>query len=222
MIKAVTDKNNFFKILSNVDVSKLIQKRNGLDYLKWSDSWRIIKDNYPESYYTVYENKDSLNYHTDGRTAWVKVGLTLVYEDNGETKSLENIEYLAIMDYKHASIPLDKIRSTDVVNTIQRALCKCAARFGAGIALYASDVDDLPSNGAPQTQEVVEDPETVKLRECIKNIDKRVKELTGTMDRDAKQKFANDVIVPIIGVPNYRNCKDKDKLNELYDKIKAA
>ena len=36
------------------------------------------------------------------------------------------------------------------------------------------------------------------------------------------KEFAENVILPIIGIRNYRNCKEKKKLEELYDKIKAA
>ena len=96
-----------------------------------ASSWGLLKLKYPDATYTVYENKDGWNYHTDGRTAWVKVGVTV----NG----LENIEYLAVMNGQNASIPLKDLTSFDVVRSIQRATAKAIARHGLGLSLYIGE-----------------------------------------------------------------------------------
>ena len=226
----LSESRNFFKTLSRVDVSKYAQKRNGLDYLPWAVAWRILKENYPESFYTVYENADGTNYHTDGRSAWVKVGLTLRYpDDNNFMQSLENIEYLAVMDYRHLSIPLDKVRSTDVINTIQRALCKCAARFGIGISLYGADLEDLPE--APKASETTNAAETVEKPTetsptndqpdlevaCLhKKLEAALKEYSKNMTRAEKVKFINETVIKVLGGErNYKLCNDPAMLNAL-------
>lgn len=54
--------DNFFSILSGIDCSKYIQKRNSLDYLPWAVAWRMLKEHYPFSYYEVCESQNGLNY----------------------------------------------------------------------------------------------------------------------------------------------------------------
>ena len=91
------------------------------------------------AFYTIYENADGWNYFTDGRTAWVKTGVTI--------DGLEHIEYLPVMDYKNQSIPADKLTSFDVNKTIQRTLTKSCARHGLGLCVYGGE--DLPEADKP-------------------------------------------------------------------------
>ena len=95
--------DNYFTRLNSIDVGNHIEKKNGLSYLSWAWAWGELKKNHPDATYTVYENKDGWNYHTDGRTCWVKTGVTV----NG----LEHIEYLPVMDFKNRSIPADPLHT---------------------------------------------------------------------------------------------------------------
>ena len=137
--KAITYKS-YFEDLNSVDVSAKIEKKNGLSYLSWAWAWGELKKRDASANYTVYENADGLNYHTDGRTAWVKVGVTT--HNAGEP--IEHIEYLPVMDYKNNSIPVDRLTSFDVNKAIQRALTKAIARHGLGLYIYAGE--DLPED----------------------------------------------------------------------------
>ena len=125
---------NYFIELYAVNVSEKIEKKNNLSYLSWSWAWAELKKKHPDAFFTVYENKDGWNYHTDGRTAWVKTGVTV----NG----LEHIEYLPVMNYQNKSIPYASVTSYDVNKTIQRSLTKAIGRHGLGLCLYAGE--DLP------------------------------------------------------------------------------
>lgn len=125
--------SNFLK-LNSIDVSKHTEKKNGLTYLSWAWAWGELKKVCPNAKYTVYENKDGWNYHTDGRTCWVKTGVTI--------DELEYIEYLPVMDFRNKSIPADSVTSFDVNKTIQRSLTKAVARHGLGLCIYAGE--DLP------------------------------------------------------------------------------
>ena len=129
---------NTFEALNAVNVSDKTEKKNGLTYLSWAWAWGELKKRYPDSYYTVYENLQGYNYFTDGRTCWVKTGVTLVDGD----KSLELVEYLPVMDYKNKSISTDAVTSYDVNKSIQRSLTKAIARHGLGLYIYAGE--DLP------------------------------------------------------------------------------
>ena len=123
-----------FKTLNKVDVNEHTESKNGLTYLSWAWAWSEVKKRYPLSTYTIYENVDGWNYHHDGKTAWVKTGVTI--------ESVEHIEYLPVLDFKNKSIPLDKLTSFNVNTAIQRSLTKAIARHGLGLYIYAGE--DLP------------------------------------------------------------------------------
>lgn len=131
-----SDRVNYFNELNKIDVNDKIEKKNGLSYLSWAYAWGELKKRYPEATYTIYENAQGLNYHTDGRTAWVKTGVTV--------EGIEHIEYLPVMDYRNNSISVDKLTSFDVNKAIQRSLTKAVARHGLGLYIYAGE--DLPSD----------------------------------------------------------------------------
>ena len=129
--------NNYFTALANINVNDKTEKKNNLTYLSWAWAWGEIKKRHPDATYTIYENKDGWNYHTDGRTCWVKTGMTV--------QGIEHIEYLPVMDHRNASISADKVTSFDVNKAIQRSLTKAAARHGLGLYIYAGE--DLPDDG---------------------------------------------------------------------------
>ena len=123
-----------YEVLSKIDVSEKTEAKNGLTYLSWAWAWHMAKINFPSANYIVYENKDGWNYHSDGRTAWVKTGVTI--------DGLEHIEYLPVMDFRNKSIPLDQVTSFDVNKAIQRSLTKALAKLGLGLSVFAGE--DLP------------------------------------------------------------------------------
>lgn len=125
---------NIFEKLNTVNVNEKTEKKNGLTYLSWAWAWGELKKVCPDATYTIYENAQGWNYHTDGRTAWVKTGVT--------AGGIEHIEYLPIMDFRNKSIPLEAITSFDVNKAIQRSLTKAVARHGLGLYIYAGE--DLP------------------------------------------------------------------------------
>ena len=130
--------DNYFAALYAINVSDKIEKKAGLSYLSWAWAWAELKKVHPDSTFTVYENKDGWNYHTDGKTAWVKTGVTV--------SGLEHIEYLPVMNHQNKSIPLASVTSYDVNKTIQRSLTKAIGRHGLGLSVYAGE--DLPEAGS--------------------------------------------------------------------------
>ena len=132
--------DNYFAALNAINVNGKTEKKNGLTYLSWAWAWGEVKKLHPDATYTVYENAEGLNYHHDGKTAWVKTGVTV----NG----IEHIEYLPVMDHRNKSIALAAITSFDVNKTIQRSLTKACARHGLGLYIYAGE--DLPESDEPE------------------------------------------------------------------------
>lgn len=128
---------SIFNQLNKINVNDKVEKKNGLTYLAWAFAWGEVKKLFPNATYTIYERETEhglVNYFTDGRTCWVKTGVTI--------EGLEHIEQLPVMDYKNNSIPLEKVTSFDVNKSIQRSLTKAVARHGLGLYIYAGE--DLP------------------------------------------------------------------------------
>ena len=133
---------NYFAVLNAINVNDKTEKKNGLTYLSWAWAWGEIKKRYPDATYTIYENDGGLNYHTDGRTCWVKTGVTVA--------GIEHIEYLPVMDHRNKSIPANAVTSFDVNKAIQRSLTKACARHGLGLYIYAGE--DLPEGDDAQPE----------------------------------------------------------------------
>lgn len=149
---------NYFAALNAVDCSGKTEKKNGLTYLSWAWAWGEVKKLHPDATYTIYENQQGWFYHSDGKTCWVKTGVTV----NG----IEHIEYLPVMDFRNASISADKVTSFDVNKAVQRSLTKACARHGLGLYIYAGE--DLPEGAdsavaapvaAPKAQPAVDTQE---------------------------------------------------------------
>jgi hypothetical protein len=137
---------NYFEELYAVNVNDHTEGRNGFTYVSWPFAWAEVKKRFPDSTYTVYENAEGNNYHNDGRTCWVKTGVTV----NG----IEHIEYLPIMDFRNKSIPYEDVTSFDVNKAIQRSLTKACARHGLGLYIYAGE--DLPEAEAEVAKKMAE------------------------------------------------------------------
>lgn len=125
-----------FEKLNAINVNGHTEKKNGLTYLSWAWAWAEVKKAFPDAFYTIYESANGWNYHTDGRTCWVKTGVTI--------EGLEHIEYLPVMDHRNKSIALENVTSFDVNKSIQRSLTKACARHGLGLYVYAGE--DLPED----------------------------------------------------------------------------
>ena len=135
--------DNYFSVLNDINVNDKTEQKNGLTYLSWAWAWGEVKKLYPDATYTIYENVNGWCYHTDGKTCWVKTGVTV----NG----IEHIEYLPVMDFRNKSIALESVTSFDVNKAIQRSLTKAVARHGLGLYIYAGE--DLPEVEQPEQPE---------------------------------------------------------------------
>ena len=150
---------NTFEILSAINVNDKIKTKMGLKYLSWAEAWNTLKKTYPDAFSTTYartvkttetttivdemthstktiveETENEVPYFTDGKTAYVKVGVTI--------GDVEYIETYPIMNLKNASVPVSMVTMTDVNKSIQRAFVKACARHGLGLYIYSGE--DLP------------------------------------------------------------------------------
>ena len=146
-----------FETLNAINLNDLKEDKGKMTYLSWAYAWGEVKKLYPDMTSTVYENVEGLNYHHDGKTAWVKTGITI--------QGQEHIEYLPVMDNRNASIPLERINSSDVNKSIQRSMTKAIARHGLGFYIYAGE--DLPeteavANNAAEIERAAKDAQDQK------------------------------------------------------------
>lgn len=148
------NKKSVFETLNSINVNGKTEKKNGLTYLSWAYAWAEVKKLYPTANYKVYERDTQwgpVNYFTDGKTCWVKVGVTI----NG----LEHIEMLPVMDYRNKSIPLDKVTSVDVNKSIQRSITKAISRHGMALYIFAGeDLPECESQSTSPTQPAQQQP----------------------------------------------------------------
>ena len=145
------NKKSPFDILNAVNVNEHTETKDTgkvkLTYLSWAWAWAEVKKIYPNATYHIYERETPdgliINYFTDGKTCWVKTGVTI--------NEIEHIEDLPVMDFKNQSITLDKITSSDVNKAIQRSLTKACARHG--FALYIYEGEDIPETVKKEKKE---------------------------------------------------------------------
>lgn len=151
--------NKTFAVLNDINVNDKVKTKMGLNYLSWAYAWGELLKAYPDATLTVYnrtietnetittEDKDNgvtrtvvnkstqeVPYFTDGRTCFVKVGVSI--------QGIEYIEYYPIMGLKNDAIPANRVTMTDVNKALQRAFVKACARHGLGLYIYAGE--DLP------------------------------------------------------------------------------
>lgn len=180
---------SIFETLNSINVSAKTEKKNGLTYLSWAWAWGEIKKVDPQAQYRIYEADNGCIYHTDGRTCWVKVSVTV--------HGLEHIEYLPVLDYKNASIPLDKITSYDANKAVQRAITKACARHGLGLYIYAGE--DLPEEMTavePAARETAIKREKTVCAKCGQEIKKYGKYTAKQIIDESTAKLGQPVCMP--------------------------
>mgnify|MGYP003632322405 CR=1 FL=1 len=148
-------------------------KKGRFDYLSWAYAWAMIKDQYPDANRKVYESESNeLNYFSDGRTGYVKVGVTI--------NDVEHIDYLPIMGHNNQSLTLDKITSFAVNKTIQRSTVKAIAMHGLGLSLWAGeDLVDISEAAPAVKQEAKPFSSTIKTLETKYIISSAIKKELG-------------------------------------------
>ena len=211
---ASNSKKSAFEILNAINVNDHTEKKNGLTYLSWAWAWQEVKKAFPDASYTIYENTEGWNYFTDGRTCWVKTGVTI--------DGLEHIEYLPVMNYKNQSIPANAVTSFDVNKAIQRSLTKACARHGLGLYIYAGeDLPDAQEQEVPQKpQNAPQKAQTMRRQEFIcQNCKKPVEDAEGhsaeSIVANTKKKFNLVLCMPCAHeVQKYKNQKAQPKVEE--------
>lgn len=202
-------KDEIFKELSKIDLSNQIKQKLGLNYLSWANAWKILKEHFPNAFYTIYKHKtttneqvvtndngitttvvrsyeDEIPYFTDGKTCWVEVGVTI--------EGFEEVEIFPIMDNRNNAVRIESVTLTAVNKAIQRAFVKACARHGLGLYIYAGE--DLPDDDKtlPNVKEIMNKADTlvmVKLDQA--SFDKMKADVITKVQKNYKG-LSNDVV----------------------------
>jgi len=196
-------KKEVFDTLSSINVNDKTEKKGNLTYLSWAWAWAEVKKQYPDVQRKVYENVNQCNYFTDGKSCWVKVGVTI--------NEIEHIDYLPVMDFRNKSILLDDVTSMDINKAIQRSTTKALALHGLGLYIYAGE--DLPEGYEPPAPAKPK-LDTQRLNgalESIKNGNYTIDKLKDTFDLTGAQTKKADKFVQDLEVANEELNQELDK-----------
>lgn len=193
-------KKSVFATLNDINVSDKIKAKVGLSYLSWPYAWSELKKAYPDAFWTVYHRKitttetkiikdqdgtettivtsyeNEVPYFTDGKSCYVKVGVTI--------EGREEIEELPVMDNRNNAVALSVITMTAVNKAVQRAFVKACARHGLGLYVYAGE--DLPEI----------DKKVIDFKGIADNCDRYE---TKVLTEDAFKQMQKDVIALVQG-----------------------
>ena len=166
-----------YNSLKAIDVRPKAEKKGRADYLSWAHAWDMLKSHYPQAQRIIYEQPETgLNYFTDGKTAYVKVGVVV--------NDLEHIDMLPVMDHRNKSIPIEKIDSFEVNKTIQRATAKAIAMHGLGLSLWTGeDIPSQPSEAKDAPSKDVKPGDRISLEVDDENWAKVLKFVVASKDK---------------------------------------
>lgn len=146
--------NNYFTQLEKLECE--VEKKNGLNYISWSDGWTELKRKYPDATYEKIKNWDT--YLFKSGTGWsVECEVTVNW--------ITHCADLAVTDHRNQEIKYENIKSTDIQNTLQRAFAKAIAMHWIWLYVYRGedfpeDDDGNKANTATRTQKQTVDTPT--------------------------------------------------------------
>lgn len=132
---------NIWATMSQIDIRKFTEKKNGFTYLSWAHALRILKEVVPDAevikhtFHADKEGSQILPYMKDEH-GYAYVQVTIVI---GENRTSEIMPVL-----NHANRPIQNPNSFEVNAQIQRCMAKAISMAtGLGIHLYAGE--DMPA-----------------------------------------------------------------------------
>lgn len=122
-----------WRILSAVDCSKHVEKKNGFKYLSWPWAMGIMMDHFPKHTRRIHYNTNDYPCFFDHKgNGMVRVSVTI--------DELTRTEDYPVLNFNNKSI-LDPA-SFEINTSLKRAYVKCLAQYGLAHYLYANE--DLP------------------------------------------------------------------------------
>ena len=183
MSNAKTKVQSTYVKLKSINVNDCVEKKGNQSYISWANAWDLLKTHCPDAQRKVYEHDHTgLNYFTDGKTAYVKVGII--------ANEIEHIDYLPIMDYRNNAIPVDKITMFDVNKTIQRSTAKAIAMHGIGLNMWSGeDLTMEVSKAVAEPKKITLKIDTDNWAKVLKYISNNKEKTLAQIVKDLSQKY---------------------------------
>lgn len=227
---------NFFTELNSIDVSKWIEKKNGLSYLSWANAWAEFKKRFPDAVYQIFSDEQHRPYFEDtdfGLMCYTSVTANGITHEmwlpvmDGANKAMKRQPYTyKVWDRYNNKWQEKQVAAAtmfDINKTIMRCLVKNLAMFGLGLYIYAGE--DLPeSDGdapappvavapaqAPQpakTDNGASDEELQAAFEMIK----------ANIENASSRQYLNDLHKQNVALHNY--VPYKEAMNKRYKEVK--
>lgn len=201
--------DNYFLDLYNVNVNDKTKEKNGLTYLSWASAWAEVKKAHPDASFKYHEQVISYDengnpwltryWFDDGKTAWVKVSVTI--------NNITHTEILPIMDFKNKPILAENVTSMDANKALKRCLTKCCGLHGIGLYIYRGE--DLPE----------ETKESNALQTDVMELIQKKSKLSQTTAQKVAE-ICKEILPEENGDP--RLCEDNNKLKDLKKKLMAV
>lgn len=186
-----------WKRLSKIDVSKHVEKKNGLSYLSWAWAWGVLMEHYPNAEYSFSHHEA----HPDG---------TVTVHCDVMIDQCHRAMWLPVMDYKNNAIKNPDARK--ISDTRMRCLVKCLAMFGLGHYIYAGEDVVATTEPADSVPELTND-EIEAAKEAPPPAPKPKKEVPtkkGANDVPSEEAAA-EVVVKLLEFAN-KFCTDQNGL----------
>ena len=172
-------------ILSKIDMKGSTKKKNHLDYISWTDQWKMLKNNFPRSQYKFKEKT-----HADGSMT-IESRVRISEHRQGMPQNYVDAHIgLAVMDHRNKA--LINPSATAINNTKARCLVKAIALHGLGLHVYAGE--DLVHFDDPAVFDTEEDSSFIDTKE-FEQITKLCVKSNTDLERLAKAEGVEDCTV---------------------------
>lgn len=231
-----TKKESIYETLSKIDVSELVEKKMGLNYLSWAKAWGLVKSIYPDAEKEITEYPEYL----PTSNGWQATGRNVDYR---LTPAGCEVEAKVIIQGKKFSSQLyvmdhynKTVKNPDyaqINKTQMRALVKALAFAGLGLNVYAGE--DLPSEKDETPRRMTKKEQAARIAEESK------KRIEGAKKFEVKYGGGNEKLIDIVRweksgddqaikfIGNWTGKSSKNKAayefivaNNLYDEKKEA
>lgn len=181
--------NSVWHTLEKVDVSTFIEKKNGFNYLSWSDAWAALKRIYPDAQY-IKHTFNALPFMSDANgNAYVQVTVRI------PSANEECTEIMPVLN--HANRAIQNPDSFQVNVSLQRCLAKAIAGLGLGSYIFRGE--DFPSEvpaSAPAPQnfkkpQAMSIAEEVRLAPDLESLKALFNRVSLRVTPEEKQLFSN-------------------------------
>jgi len=151
--------SKLFATMSQIDISKMTERKNGFTYLSWAHAYRLLRQYCPEAEVikSVFSMPDGrrLPYMVD-EAGYAYVQVTVIID------SYTCVEIMPVLN--HANRPVQNPDSFAVNASLQRCMAKAISMItGLGIHLYCGEDTAAISASAPQAPQPVKKLDTSTL-----------------------------------------------------------